>query len=288
MEQKAVNRDLADAASDNAPGSRSAAPESAFAGHWVAFRQLSGPRLPCIQAAAVARAMRKALQSHASEPVPEIISGHRPSGEPSLVNHAAFVPLPSVGSDRATGDIAGLAIAVPRTASDIERRQVVAAVEAWEASECRDDEETPVLSLRLGSLGVLALERVAGSQPGRSLRHTTWAEPAERWASVTPIALDRFPGKLTSRDPKATAEAQAIIRQSCVYAGLPEPDSVTIRWKSPVRKAPAAADFPPYPGIPGRQARFCVHALITFAKPVAGPVLLGAGRHEGMGLMRPW
>jgi CRISPR-associated protein Csb2 len=32
---------------------------------------------------------------------------------------------------------------------------------------------------------------------------------------------------------------------------------------------------------------FLTHVRLTFAEPVGGPVLLGAGRYVGLGLLRP-
>jgi CRISPR-associated protein Csb2 len=37
-----------------------------------------------------------------------------------------------------------------------------------------------------------------------------------------------------------------------------------------------------------RKDKFQVHVAVEFATPVEGPVLLGAGRFRGYGLMRPW
>jgi CRISPR-associated protein Csb2 len=62
---------------------------------------------------------------------------------------------------------------------------------------------------------------------------------------------------------------------------------VEVAWDGARAGIPSAGDFLPYPGVSGRPARFFVHATVTFDVPVAGPLLLGAGRHEGMGLMLP-
>ena len=155
----------------------------------------------------------------------------------------------------------------------------------------------------------LGIDRAIGNRPGRwvdtaltARRKTTtrdyWCRPARRWLSVTPIALDRFPGNLRSREPRAReraeAEAAASVARACVFAGLAELPGqvrVTIRldlpWSAfpPARQAdePGARQFPGYQTGTGTP-RACVHAEIEFDEPVEGPVLVGAGRYLGYGL----
>jgi CRISPR-associated protein Csb2 len=50
-----------------------------------------------------------------------------------------------------------------------------------------------------------------------------------------------------------------------------------------LRAMPGQGGFPQL-----RKGKFQVHAQIDFADPVAGPLLLGAGRFRGYGLLRPW
>jgi CRISPR-associated protein Csb2 len=143
--------------------------------------------------------------------------------------------------------------------------------------------------------------------PLTSRRKTTtrnyWCRPARRWLTVTPIALDRFPGNLRgarkeTRD-RAEAEAAAGIVQACINAGLAaEPSdvkNVTVRLDAPLVGIPASPVGRISPGnrhFPGYQVgqgtpRACVHAEIEFAEPVRGPVLIGAGRFLGYGLCLP-
>src|SRR5579872_141686 len=55
-------------------------------------------------------ALRDAAMKAVGSP-PEWLSGHDLTGSPSLENHAAFFPLPFVGSDHADGHVLGLGIA---------------------------------------------------------------------------------------------------------------------------------------------------------------------------------
>ena len=54
--------------------------------------------------------MRAAIMSHAEDPIPEGLSGHQPSGRPTLEPHVGFLPLPYVGFEHADGRIMGLAV----------------------------------------------------------------------------------------------------------------------------------------------------------------------------------
>ncbi|MGE3844433.1 MAG: type I-U CRISPR-associated protein Csb2, partial [Vicinamibacterales bacterium] len=137
----------------------------------------------------------------------------------------------------------------------------------------------------------LTLERVEWGSALSSLRPSTWSGPAATWSSVTPVALDRNPGDLRSRDrgvlASAIAAAEDSIRSACQRIGLPEPARVEILPAAPWAGAVKARQFPPYPGIEGRVQRVLTHARVTFDREVHGPVLLGAGRFVGLGLFRP-
>jgi CRISPR-associated protein Csb2 len=130
-----------------------------------------------------------------------------------------------------------------------------------------------------------------------TLRRSTWCRPATEWATATPIALDRFPGDLSSArvDMRETAEAaaRATIARACLFAGLPEPTDVEVDTVSFLSAVPPAnrkgrgRGFPAFVAGTSRQARLGVHARLRFAEPVAGPVLVGAGRYLGYGLCLP-
>lgn len=265
------------------------AASSVFGGP-IVLRRVDGPRLPSWRAVDVARTVRRALLESFGPEAPEILSGHRAPNAPSHRPHVAFVPLPFVGSEHADGSILGVALVVPRDADPDERRAVFRAVRAWEDRWRRGDEESPRVPVFLGRAGELGLSYVEEATQS-TLRPSTWTGPSRRWASATPVALDRNPGDLRSRDPKkeaaAYAEAETIVAASCEHIGLPRPANVTVLPAAPLVGAAKARHFPPFStGKPPVQ-RVLVHASITFAEPVAGPVLLGAGRYFGLGLFRP-
>jgi CRISPR-associated protein Csb2 len=265
--------------------------ESIFSNDWLVLRRVGGTRLPSPSAAGVARIIRKAIMSFAEEPIPESISGHRPDGAPSDRPHLAVVPLPSVGHPHADGAVLGVSLVLPRDIDEGDQRSLFRAIDRWEQTHRREQEETPRLPVHLGAAGTVIVERLDELAEQQGLQPLTWCRSARRWVTATPIALDHNPGDLGSRDPgrlaRAIGEAQEAIRASCAHIGLPRPVGVTILPSAPLPGSAKARDFPPYPGSNGRLQRVLTHAAIDFAEPVIGPVLLGAGRYVGLGLMRP-
>jgi CRISPR-associated protein Csb2 len=111
-----------------------------------------------------------------------------------------------------------------------------------------------------------------------NLRPKTWAGPSTRWASVTPVLLDRF--------PKRKCGAEAIIARSCQDVGLPPPAAVGVGGHSPFYGGEPCAKFVTLRRA-GDRHRLAAHVTLTFDRPVEGPALLGAGRYFGLGLLRP-
>jgi CRISPR-associated protein Csb2 len=202
------------------------------------------------------------------------------------------VPLPFVGHQHASGVILGVALVLPHTtAGSNDRRGVYNAVARWEQKYRQEDEDTPSVQLTLGAAGVLCLERVEWGSVQASLKSTTWSGPAVGWDSVTPVALDRNPGDLRSRDPvalaRATDEAIEVVCRACERIDLPRPRYVEILPAAPWAGASKARNYPPYPGDARRTQRVLTHVRLEFERPVEGPILLGAGRYLGLGLFRP-
>jgi CRISPR-associated protein Csb2 len=283
-----------------------------------------GRKFPAaIQALTVARAARNALLAHGEQPSPEILSGHQPqtggSGPtpPTKRTHLAVVPLLNAGNPHSDGAIFGIAFVLPADCSPQERQSVEQALSAWAAAD-EFGEFTLTLSAVSGDrplqyhLQELGVDRGGDPEPDwltplTSRRKTTtrdyWCRPARHWLTVTPIALDRFPGNLRSTQPetrdRAGAEAAAGIVQACVNAGLAGDPSdvskVTVRLDAPlvgIPASPAGRTSPGHRHFPGYRVgqgtpRTCVHAEIEFAEPVRGPVLIGAGRFLGYGLCLP-
>lgn len=286
-------------------------------GDWYVM-SIKGPRLPSsTRALAVTRATRAALQKHGEQPPPSFISGHERSNDqvptpPLEREHLAIVPLINAGHRYSDGSLLGVALVLPATTEDDDQLALERALNAWRkaGSELHLSGESGGVSLRY-KLDDAGIDRADPDpdwwaddlpRPQRTLRRNYWCRPASRWVTVTPIALDRFPGNLRSADPRirdrAEIEAVESVVRACMRAGLAEaPDDVrvAIRLDAPLTAVPAAPSgragkgSRQYPGYRTGNGtpRVCVHAEIEFRQPVQGPVLIGAGRYFGYGLCLP-
>lgn len=245
-----------------------------------------GPSLGLESTWQLLTALRGAIEKH-SAPTPEWISGHRADGQPSESPHLALLPLSFVGDKHADGHMLGVALAFPRSISFEEQGKLVGKLLFDAAGRPKD------LTLTLGKLGVWTLGEEERPSPPRALRPKTWAGPADTWASVSPVVLDRHP-KIDPRKDRVAyiAEVAAIVSESCKRIGLPEPIEIDIDKTSWHRGAPRAKPgpdgYPLMPQRPGGSNRRQVHVWLQFDQPVVGPVLLGAGRYRGYGLCKPW
>ena len=185
-----------------------------------------------------------------------------------------------------------MALSVPDAVGDEARRALYRAIGNWEAT-AREVEDDP-LKLTLGARGVVRLSRLRGPATLVSLRPGAWSRASCRWVSATPIALPRHPGRLgggtVAARAKAWISAEASVALACNHAGLAEPISAEVSLSPFLIGSRPAGRFPAFVqnGRAGRPVRRqLVHASVTFEHPVAGPLVLGAGRFLGLGLMRP-
>jgi len=237
------------------------------------LRRAEGERAGLLATFSVTSALRGALLKLAPQPPSEVISGHAPEstdGQPlrSERPHVAFAALSFTGSPHATGDLGGVAVLLPHTLTTGERNLVLTTL-----AQVRE------LGMPFGSWRV---ERPDLEEPNYNLQPETWTRPSQQWATVTPYVFDRYP-----RDPWGE-EAQETVRASFERVGFPPPVCVSLLKDSVVRGAPPAPAFPPAPARPGKPQRFHIHALVTFERPISGPVIAGAGRYYGYGLFRPF
>ena len=252
---------------------------------WIIYAldsKTDGLRFDASLAQPVARAMRGALLTQLGGNASETLSGHN-GVQPAQAPHLAFVPLPFVGHYHASGLLLGIAIVPPRDLTMDDQNRLYEALGRVE----KDDGS---ILLRLGRHGVARLVR-AQTDTRSTLQDNRWSRPARRWATATPVALDRNPGNLYSREPAvidaAVIQAEASIAEACTHIGLPEPVAVWVHRRSLLGGAPAARRFMPFPSTGNGPRRVCVHAEVLFAEPVQGPLLIGAGRFFGIGLFSP-
>lgn len=263
---------------------------SLFSGRFITFEDDGGDFQPDLRAfPLVAKRTRDALMKLHGDPIPEWLSGHLPGGSPTSTPHLAIIPLADVGFDRSEGRLLGFALVLP-AARQHERETALtkwldglAPTNPWSAFTSA---LVALQHLKLGERGVWAVTQ--SEYPSRrSLQARRYTKASRRWASVTPVALDRYP---KAKGEAWDAEVQAIIRQSCENIGLPAPARVRVAKHSSVQGAPSAAPSGNAPAWTGWTLagaltnRVLLHVDLEFAEPVAGPVLLGAGRFLGLGL----
>lgn len=241
------------------------------------------------------RTLRAALISHCTEPVPPVLSGHRGSqrlDEP----HAAFLALPNVGNARSDGVVTSLAVSFPAEVSGPDLEQIEDAVRHFLAAGGE-------LTWQGGSIRVAGAhwesatpqDRMIGRSVLRTASRQFWSRPSRRWTSVTPVALNRFP-KALERHPIDWAlvgeQLTDFAATACRDLGLPVPDHVAavpgppMAGIAPVGQQARGRSFPHF-RLSNGQRRYTTHLHLQFAELVAGPVILGAGRYFGYGLMLP-
>jgi CRISPR-associated protein Csb2 len=250
-------------------------PRSIFDENLVVL-SLTGKHLSLHATLKLTEAVRGALFSGRSEPIPEWISGHRPDGAPSRDPHLAILPLAFLGHEHADGRIMGVAFAIPRS------------VDKAEAGNClgpwlRDKNGLP-RSIRLFDRQWLEcqMEIETRETPPWNLRAEAWTKASRSWASVTPVVLDRhFDGK------DKWEKAAEGVKTACERVGFPRPEDVMLHPVSRVKGSPHSRGFPPIRRkSDGGRMHHC-HAVILFSEPVIGPLIVGAGRFKGYGLCRP-
>ena len=296
---------------------------NSFSADWLTFEirlpdhvaEMEEDRRPArpldLRAAAPAcKALIKAVmsgygQTLGGDAIPGWASGHMPDGAPARDAHLAAVPLSFSGFEHADGALLGFALVPPRGREDLLgdlgfRRALLAAGRepAWPGAPEDDadstgrlrvwDKDIPGLRLDLA----LSLETEKRSlDPGRYIR------ASRRWATVTPMVLDRHLKPRARNDPgvneKVQEEMDGLIREACLRSVGVEPTRAVAGKHSAVRGAPSAQPSGRGPGWTGWRvpkafgSRPLVHAMIEFEEAVEGPLLIGAGRFCGLGLCLP-
>jgi len=280
------------------PTTAPTAPASVFGADWIILAHAGGLRPDALAAPLACKALLRTIQAgYGPGRAPSWVSGHAANGAPLTAPHLAAVPLLDAGWEWSQGRLMGLALVLPH---DLEERVAKALDPQCAASDpdALAEEERFFAALRRFNRGGAESLEIALYLPGgrewrlrrealpeaHSLRPGRYAAEACLWASVTPIALDRH--------PKAEGEAESDIADACQRIGLPRPVRVVLGQQSAIRGAPSIRGGSAQPWTlwrlpPPLAGRRLTHAVIAFEAPVAGPVMLGAGRFNGLGLCLP-
>jgi len=228
----------------------------------IVLRRVAGRGLSIEATLTLTTALRKSLMK-LSEDDPALcalFSGH------ATETHCAFAALPFVGHEYADGRLMGVAVVLPRTIGKAERRNVLRTCASIEMINLKD--ESAFWKVELCGLDI----------PQRALSPRVWSSPSATWASVTPILLDRF--------PKRHLPVEEILAAACERAGLPRPAELHHGPFSETHGVSPVSEFRLLRS-KGESPRWGVHAKLRFDEPVRGPLLLGAGRFFGLGLLKP-
>jgi CRISPR-associated protein Csb2 len=210
------------------------------------------------------------------QPVPEYISGH---GD---IPHIAFVALPFVNHRYADGSLKGVAIILPKDLAEADQLVIFGALNGLEELNSKQGMRWRI-------------RRCVGDAETTSLSEDTWKRKARVWASVSPMLLDRFPKVITQdrKEPianspkyKAGDSPEEIVADACERIGLPKPKAIRLHKNSLVLGVPPSTRF----HLRRRKdevPRPASHVILEFSEPVAGPILIGAGRYFGLGLFLP-
>lgn len=206
--------------------------------------------------------VRHALIRNSPTELASFVSGH-PDDENMKNQRLSWVPLPSVGHNQADGRIRRVMILSPRN-------------ESWERHE------EAVFGVRLASIEregkEVALIQEVFEADGAIAPY--FCESRE-WYSVTPVILPGFTSTGRCQSGKVVPKKIAnLVQKAFRREGYPEIEEV---WTQKAPFHPAGLVVSQY-----KTARYMnyakLHVRVRFIKPVRGPVLVGVGRHYGLGL----
>ena len=202
-------------------------------------------------------------------PLRPILHGLEEDGSPLRRSHLHFCPLPHVGFRHSTGTVLGTSFIVPPDTDDPDRAYVERVVATWFAH---------------GAKLILGGGRSLTFGPGdsrRTLADDRWCRAARVWQTVIPMELPRHVSKRRVWNRDDWSRVSKAIALACSQSGLPTPLEIE------ASKVPLATGSPNTRLVRGPHRRPIVHARVLFPCLVEGPIVVGAGRHLGYGLMEP-
>lgn len=248
----------------------------------------------------VARTIRDAILSGyerngLADAIPTVVSGHTPDGAPAREPHLAIIPLAFVGYPHADGHVMGFAVIPPAGREIVDDAAFRSALRAVAPLNERRGRRILTVQTREGTarddafrLELSPALEVPANR--RSLNPVQYTRASRDFATVTPVVIDRH---LKRKGDARDEEIREHISRACRNIGLPDPELIVPDKHSAVEGAPSAypsRNAPAWTGWrlpPSLATRQLTHAFIRFPAEIDGPVLLGAGRHFGLGLCRP-
>lgn len=208
------------------------------------------------------------LIDNPGEWVSRYVRGKRDDSEETH-RQLSYIPLPSIGNEYADHNIRRVTIAAPYGDDDL--LNYIAARLSGRQLKPENDEfggEAP------------ALCRVHGD----NVSHC-YTQPANRWASVTPVILPGYDDRNESKRVRLIyrALAQAGIEQECEYEWSP-----VARFRNALSAHARDRSGRPIFYRPEYLRHLtAVHLTLTFhnGSKVPGPIAIGAGRHCGFGIL---
>ena len=260
-----------------------------FSERWLVLEFVDGTMPDIRTTALVAKVIRNSVMAGyreigLGEAIPSKLSGHSADGKPLSEPHLAIAPLAFLGWPYASGAVLGFALVPPRgdLLVDPDFQRAMRAITGSDGSR---------RLLRLDSAGLHLTLAIGSTGERRSLDPTRYLGAARVWASCTPIVLDRH--LKAAGNEAREQEITTLIGQACANIGLPEPRCIAAGKHSAVEGSPSSYPSGSAPRwlrwrLPESLAsRQLTHAVVEFAEPVHGPVVIGAGRFVGLGLCLP-
>jgi CRISPR-associated protein Csb2 len=284
---------------DGSPG-RAGRPRTVFERFWILQPRAGDPGLPIEATTNLTRSLRRAVleQIHAEAcgcgrwnggvpncrealecyaRIPGTLSGHAPDCGPLQSPHLAFVALPFVHpmQRHADGAVKGVSVIIPRGLDPDSLSLLARALVGLE----RD-------GLRVPHVGLWRLREVAPDDPPLStLDSRTWTAASPAWTTATPMVFGHHPKPQNGGEAKVVLDALRLVGIDAARVV-----EVAVSRHSPLHGAPPSWRFKVRGAAEGRanSQRLIRHVTVRFDRPVVGPILLGAQRYFGLGLMRPW
>ena len=252
-------------------------PRCRLAGHVLPLLFSGGSRVGLHATLAACDLLRRTILARCPmQPPPEWISGHAADGAPTPADHIAISPIADLGTSQSTGRLLGLSVLVPNGVSAADRRMLL----------------EPAISPPFGATHIRLQARrnaqfhwdvgpaIEGPSVADLQRQIGLLAVSRIWASATPVTLERH-----SNDPIEVARALAT---SCRRVGLPWPRRVAVTTHSPIPGTQPAHRMQLMRAGPRNQPRRHIHVVLDFHQHVRGPIVIGAGRFRGYGLMLSW